>query len=244
MDQDRSRLHPAFILHRRPYSNSSLLLECFTPDRGRFPAIAKGTLSGRTAVVATSLQPFRPLLLQASGRGEVRTVTTVEPDGRPIALQGEALYCGFYLNELLMRLLGRFDPHPTLFSRYRNALEQLLPEEGRDQVLRQFELELLSELGYGLLLEQEAVTGLPIQPDTQYYYILERGPSRDKVNEAPPVSGRTLLVLAGRETQMGDGGWREARELMRHVLTSYLGDRPLKSRELFFSLQGNRQNER
>ena len=242
MDQDRSRLHPAFILHRRPYSNSSLLLECLTPEQGRFPAIARGTLSGRAAT-ASVLQPFRPLLIQTSGRGEVKTLTSVEADGRPVALQGEALYCGFYLNELLMRLLGRFDPHPVLFSLYGSALKGLPHREKREHTLRQFELALMTELGYGLLLEQEAETGLPIQPDVQYYYVLERGPSRNKVNEALPISGRSLLVLAGREPQMGPGGWREARELMRHVLARYLGDHPLKSRELFLSLQGKRHNE-
>jgi DNA repair protein RecO (recombination protein O) len=242
MVPDRSRLHPAFILHRRPYSNNSLLLECFTPEQGRFPAIAKGALSGRGATVSL-LQPFRPLLIQTTGRGEVKTLTTAEADGRPIVLQGEALYCGFYLNELLMRLLGRFDPHPVLFSRYTIAMERLPDPEGREHTLRRFELALLSELGYGLLLEQEAETGLPIQPDVQYYYVLERGPTRNMIDEALPVSGRSLLVLAGREPQMGPGGWREARELMRHVLARYLGDRPLKSRELFISLQGNRHNE-
>ncbi len=242
MDQDRSRLHPAFILHRRPYSNSSLLLECFTPEQGRFPAIAKGTLSGRSAT-ASLLQPFRPLLIQTAGRGEVKTLTTVEADGRPVTLLGEALYCGFYLNELLMRLLGRFDPHPVLFSRYYLTLERLPHSDGRDHTLRQFELALLSELGYGLLLEQEAETGLPIRHDVQYYYVLERGPSRNKLDGALPVSGQTLLVLAGLKPQMGPGGWREARELMRHILARYLGDRPLKSRELFFSVQGNKHNE-
>lgn len=242
MDPDRSRLHSAFILHRRPYSNSSLLLECFVQEQGRFPAIAKGALSGRVATVS-SLQPFRPLLIQTAGRGEVRTVTAIEPDGRPIALEGEALYCGFYLNELLMRLLGRFDPHPFLFSRYYDTLKQLAKTDGRDQPLRQFELALLSELGYGLLLEQEAESGLPIQPDMQYYYVPERGPVRSKTEEAHPISGRTLLVLAGQELPMAPGGWREARELMRYVLARYLGARPLKSRELFLSLQGNRHNE-
>jgi DNA repair protein RecO (recombination protein O) len=235
MDPDHSRLHPAFILHRRPYSNSSLLLECFTPEQGRFPAIAKGVRSGRAATHVSSLQPFQPLLLRASGRGEVQTIAAVEPNGPPVPLQGEALYCGFYLNELLMRLLGRSDPHPMLFSKYQFTLEQLPPTAGRDRVLRRFELALLTELGYGLLLDREAETGLPIRIDEQYHYVVELGPVRTTIKTAVPISGRTLLVLAGLESEMNPDGWREARELLRRVLTRYLGDQPLKSRELFFS---------
>jgi DNA repair protein RecO (recombination protein O) len=232
MEQDRTRLCPAFVLHRRPYSNSSLLLECFTPRQGRFPAIAKGVRSSNKGNSA-QLQPFQSLLIRFTGRGEVKTLTVYEASAAPIQLQGRILFCGFYLNELLMHLLGRSDPHERLFQVYTEALQQLRQSENPDRVLRWFEIELLSELGYGLLLEHEAETGVPIEPDERYHYELERGPLRSSGN-GTTVRGRTLLRLAGRKEQELDrDGWREARELMRRVINHHLGGRALKSRELF-----------
>ncbi len=231
MDQERTRLFPAYILHRRPYSDSSLLLECFTPRQGRFPAIAKGVRSARRAD-ASQLQPFRPLLIRFAGRGEVRTLSAFESAGEHSQLQGRTLFCGFYLNELLMNLLERDDPHERLFEVYAEALGRLKQSENPDRVLRWFEIELLHELGYGLLLEQEAETGLPIEPDERYHYQPEQGPIRN-CGPAWSVSGRTLLQLAGREQRLDKEGWREARELMRRVIAHHLGGRVLKSRELF-----------
>jgi DNA repair protein RecO (recombination protein O) len=209
-----------------------LLLECFTPRQGRFPAIAKGVRSSNKGNGA-QLQPFQPLLMRFAGRGEVKTLTAFEASAEPARLQGRILFCGFYLNELLMHLLGRSDPHERLFEVYTEALQQLRRSENPDRVLRWFEIELLNELGYGLLLEQEAETGVPIEPDERYHYELERGPVRSPGNGAT-VGGRTLLQLAGRKEQELDrDGWREARELMRRVINHHLGGRVLKSRELF-----------
>jgi DNA repair protein RecO (recombination protein O) len=233
MEQDRLRLSPAFILHSRPYSNSSLLLECFTPDQGRFPAIAKGVRSSKKGNSAL-LQPFQPLLLRFSGRGEVKTLSAFEASGGQIRLQGSSLYCGFYLNELLMNLLGRSDPHEHLFEFYAEALNQLRHSQNPDRVLRWFEVRLLNELGYGLELEHEVDTGVPIEVDERYHYELERGPVLSSENNGSAVTGRTLLRLAGREDQELDrDGWREARELMRRVINHHLGGKALKSRELF-----------
>ncbi len=231
MDQERARLFPAYILHRRPYSDSSLLLECFTPQQGRFPAIAKGVRSARK-VDAAQLQPFRPLLIRISGRGEVRTLSAFETTGEQSQLQGRILFCGFYLNELLMNLLERDDPHERLFEVYADVLGRLKQGENPDRVLRRFEIELLHELGYGMLLEHEAETGMPIEPDGRYHYQPEHGPVKD-CGRVWTVSGRTLLQLAGREQRLDNDGWREARELMRRVIAHHLGGRVLKSRELF-----------
>jgi DNA repair protein RecO (recombination protein O) len=242
MQQDRSRLSPAFILHSRPYSNSSLLLECFTPEQGRFPAIAKGVRSSKKGNSAL-LQPFQPLLLRFSGRGEVKTLTAFEASSAQIKLQGQHLYCGFYLNELLINLLGRSDPHEDLFEIYAQALKQLRQSQNPDRVLRWFEIQLMNELGYGLQLEYEAETGVPIKPDERYHYELERGPVLSSGNNGSAVTGRTLLRLAGRDDQQLDrDGWREARELMRRVINHHLGGRALKSRELF-QLAGDNNHE-
>lgn len=225
----KTGLSPGYLLHHRPYGNTSLLVECFTAAQGRFPAIAKGARSGRSR---GTLQPFRPLLLAALGRGEVRTLAQWEPDQAIPPLEGEALYCGFYLNELLMRLLGRDDPHPGLFLRYHRTLVGLANRQETEPLLRRFEVELLAELGYGLLLEQEADGGEPVEPGRRYRFRLEQGPQAAGLNEPGALAGSTLLALAGRIPFEGEG-LREARDLMRRVLRHYLGERPLKSRELF-----------
>ena len=142
----------AYLLHRRDYSNSSLLVECLTEDQGRFPAIVKG-VKGKGKSGPSLLQPFIPLQICWSGKGEVKSLTQFELDGTLRQLSGKSLYCGFYLNELMMRLLQRNDPHERLFHLYANQLARLA-EKGIDEAeLRYFELDLLNELGYGVDLE-------------------------------------------------------------------------------------------
>ena len=228
---DQSRLHPAFVLHRRAYSNTSLLLECFTAISGRFPVIAKGVRARSSGGIGL-LQPFTPLLIGWAGRGEVKTLTSFEIDGTAINLERRALYCGFYVNELIMRLLERNDPHERLFALYKETLTQLAASRKIEQLLRRFERLLLTEIGYGLLLDQDAETGKQVDPDERYHYELERGPLLAKIGSGFTVKGQTLLGLA-QDQQLDKEGSKEARLLMRQVLAHYLGDRPLKSRELF-----------
>ena len=227
-----SPMQPCFVIHRRDYRNSSLLLELFTPGEGRMAAIARGAKSGR-ALRAALLQPFRPLLVVLSGRGEVKTLGQVEAEGRAFALSGRALYCGFYLNELLMRLVQRTDPHPDLFVRYIEALEGLAAGRQLENCLRSFEIDLLKELGYEMVLDQETRMGQPVMPEQCYEYILEQGPVLAQAgSSARLIHGRTLLDLHNK-TAMEAASLAEARGLMRRVLAFYLGDKPLKSRELF-----------
>ncbi len=220
-------LQAAYVIHHRPYRNTSLLLELFTRESGRAPAVARGVRAGPRGR-AGLLQPFVPLLVGWAGRGEVRTLTSFDAGGAPPALRGRGLYCGFYLNELLMRLLGRCDAHPGVFDCYRATLAGIADGE-TEQALRRFELRLLQELGYGLQLQLEAGAGTPVEPDKRYRYEVERG-----AIEQPGggYSGRTLLALAG-SLPAGEAELRESRTLMRSVLSHYLGERPLKSRELF-----------
>jgi len=224
----RTELQPAFVLHRRPYSNTSLLLEVFLLQEGRMPLLAKGVTSGR-ALGAALLQPFVPLLLSRAGRGEVRTLGRFEAAGPPLPLRGQQLYCGFYLNELMVRLVQREEPHPALFAAYQETLRRLVEEGDPEPALRRFEIDFLAELGYGLLLEHEAETQAAIDPARRYDYLIERGPA---ASEAGELGGATLLKLASGEALVGDER-REARRLLRRVLDHYLGGRPLKSRELF-----------
>ena len=224
-------LQPAYLLHRRPYRETSLLIEAFTASAGRIALIAKGARSGRKGNAAI-LQPFQPLLLSWILRGEVGTLTAVEPREQRVALNGTALFSGFYLNELLMRLLARHDPHPELFDSYEKTLHLLSGSSPDEWSLRLFERDLLDSLGYGLLLEQ-SVDGQPIQPHINYCYHLEHGPAAVGANErCLQVSGATLLALATGEAP-GEQTRREAKRLMRAALGLYLGNKPLQSRELF-----------
>ncbi len=231
-----SNLQPAYLLHRRPYANSSLLVECFSATQGRFPAIVKGVMGSRRRRGGSGqLQPFLPMLIHCSGRGEVKHLTHYEALAPAVALAGRALYCGFYLNELLMRLLQRNDPHETLFAHYAETLGRLSGEADLQQVLRLFEVALLQELGYGLVLDREVQHGQPLQPQRRYQYLFEQGPVAASGNDPSTVHGATLLALHRREP-LDPQSMREARQLLRGILGSYLGEKPLKSRELFRSL--------
>lgn len=227
-----------FVLHRREYRNTSLLVEVFGAEPGRFPAIARGAKAS-PRVPAGLLQPFQPLWMSWSGRGEVKTLRSVEAAGPPLPLEGKALYCGFYVNELLMRLTGRNDPQEGLFGPYSQSLAGLASGADPGQVLRTFELALLRELGYAPQLAREADTGAPVRQDGNYLYELERGPlgTLNAPGTGGLVSGRTLLALdAGAPLSPSEA--LEARELLRRLLGRYLGERPLKSRELFLQWRG------
>jgi DNA repair protein RecO (recombination protein O) len=229
-------LVPACVIHRRDYRNTSLLLELFTPGEGRLPAIAKGVKSGRANRTAL-LQPFTPLLVALRGRGEIRQIAQAEADGRCYALSGERLYCGFYLNELLMRMLERRDPYPRLFVYYQDTLDRLAGNQSADQCLRDFEVNLLQELGYGLLLDQTADSGEKLIPDQLYHYQIEQGPVSRAIGPSEQlIHGRTLLCLHNREL-LDPASAGEAKRLLRRILGFYLGNKPLKSRELFLGLK-------
>jgi DNA repair protein RecO (recombination protein O) len=222
----------AFVLHRRDYTNTSLLVELFAEGHGRFPAIAKGARRGRSPASAI-LQPFQPLWIGVTGRGEVLTLTRCEAAGRPFVLPGRALPCGFYLNEILMRLLGRNDPHDPIFAFYHAGLGQLAAGQDLDSVLRRFELRLLDALGYAPSLDRVAGAEGPVEPQARYVVDPGRG-TRPAAPDEPgeQVAGATLLALARGDSLVADQV-REARALLRRLLQPHLGSKPLKSRELF-----------
>lgn len=237
----RMQTQPAFVLHTRSYSETSLLLEVFTSQHGRLGLIAKGARRPASRLRAV-LAPFQPLLIGWSGRGELMILTGAEPDGAEYGLQGEVLYCGFYLNELLMRLLHRHDPHEQLYTVYRETLATLVGVTSRYEVaLRLFEKRLLRELGYGLMLEHDVTDRSPVVADALYEYIPERGPIRirhpelNARSQGVRVRGASLLALANDDLSE-PRALREAKALMRTLLAPHLGDRPLHSRHLFQQL--------
>jgi DNA repair protein RecO (recombination protein O) len=228
----RIELHPAYILHSKPYRDTSLLIEAFSQEHGRLGLVARGARGGKGGKKAP-LQPFRRYLMSWHGRGDLATLTQWEGDGLPILLSGQAVMSGFYLNELLMRLTHRHDPHPELFEHYKAALACLAQTDSQESCLRTFELDLLEELGYGLILDHEAETGEPIEAGAGYCYYLERGPLRsDGQCAGVRLQGQTLLELSARAVT-GEQAQKEAKRLMRTVLQKYLGERPLQTREIF-----------
>lgn len=233
----RFQQQPAFVLHQHDYSETSLLLEAFTLNHGRIGLIAKGARRPSSRLRGV-LKPFQQLLIGWSGRGELAVLTGAETDGPDTALEGPALYCGFYMNEVLMRLLHRHDPHGVLFDAYQTTLRQLRLSGSNEAVLRIFEKILLRELGYGLVLDQDIGDRSPIDDAAMYDYILDRGPVRlthpdlHRPSEGVRVRGASLQALA-RESLSDPAVLRDAKTLMRAALARHLGERPLHSRKLF-----------
>lgn len=233
----------AFVLHHRAYGETSMLVELFTREHGRIGAIAKGARRPR-ARHGNILISFQPLIVDWSGKGELVVITEAEARGQNIALQGKALFCGFYINELMLRLLHRYDPHQSLFDIYGQALYGLL-DEHTEAVLRVFEKRLLIELGYGLVLDHEIRGNSPIQPGADYLYIPDAGPVPYENDEdgAVKIKGQSLLALS-RETLNDDAVLQESKMLMRAILGRHLGDKPLHSRKLFREVKYNSSTPR
>ncbi len=220
--------HDAFILRRRPWRDTSLWLEVFSRDQGKAALLAKGARKGKRKSAAW-LQSFQPLKIGWRGKGDLKTLTAVEPLSPLPVLSGNALYCGFYLNELLAYLTYRYDPHPYLFCRYQETLQEIAKGGEMDSCLRFFEMDLLQEIGYGLILEHEVKYGNPIVPEANYRYEPDAGPCLDSCGK---IHGTTLLALA--ERQLEDPLVRkEAKLLLRQVIDYRLEGKSLKSRALF-----------
>jgi DNA repair protein RecO (recombination protein O) len=236
----RVALQPAFILHRRPYRDTSLLLEAFSRDYGRFGLVARGVRRPRSRLKGM-LQPFTPLLLSWSGKGELMTLVAAEESEPPRVLPSARLLSGFYVNELLLRLLQRHDPHAGLFGAYERVLEDLASTVNEESALRVFEKQLLAELGYGLLLDAEARTNRPIEPQSAYRYVLEQGPvAADQSPVGIEISGKGLLALRFEIFDDTDV-LREAKRLTRAAIGVHLQGRPLKTRELLIAVHRRRE---
>jgi len=236
----------AYILHKRAFGESSQILEVFTRDHGRVCLMSKGSRSQKSRTSGI-LQSFRPLLIGWQGRGEMPTLCEVDSAAiSPPPLAGKALLSAVYLNELLMHLLHRDDPHEALFVTYRAAIAALATAEQTETVLRSFECRLLGDIGYGPVLERDA-DNAPIEAQTWYDYVAERGPVRlaepDRTRaEGVIVRGATLIALARNELTDTEV-LRESKRLMRVLLARHLGDKPLHSRKLFHGIAagGNRE---
>lgn len=238
VEKHRQDAQPAFVLHTYPYLETSLVVETFTQNFGRVPLVAKGARRPRSALRG-SLLAFQPLQLSWAGKSELRTLHKVEWQGGQPFLQGMSLICGFYLNELLVRLLHRDDPHEQLFLYYQQTLAALSIQKDYTPVLRHFEQRMLQELGYALTLNHDVASGKPMNPDKEYRYEIERGPVALEAGANSyglQLRGKTLLDM--EQDDYSDTVTRQqSKALMRYILNHYLGDQPLHTRQLLKDLQ-------
>jgi DNA repair protein RecO (recombination protein O) len=213
---------PAFILHTRAWRETSLLIEAFTRDHGRVGLVARGVRGAKSRFARASLQPLQPLLIGWSARGELGTLTSVEQTGSPWRLSGDALFAGMYVNELVLRVSSRNDPHPGAFAAYTECLARLAENDDIAWTLRRFERGLLADLGYALMLTH-AADGAPIEPGVSYAYIADTGPVAWREDSGfVRVAGSALLAL-DRDERPGAADLADLRKLMRSIIRDLVG---------------------
>ena len=221
-----------FVLHRRAYSETSLLVDVFTEDTGRLSLLAKGARARRSAWKSV-LQPFTPLLLRWSGKSGLKILTKAEPAAITLPLQQTALYSGFYVNELICRVLEQETAQPQLFQDYLRCLTELAGAPlAVEPVLRRFEFQLLQSLGYGVDFLHCAGSGQPIDENMTYRYREEQGFMASLIKDNLTFYGRDLLAFEQRRFD-DSTVLQAAKRFTRLALKPYLGSKPLKSRELF-----------
>ena len=234
----RIQLEPAFLLHHYPWRDSSRILEFFTRSHGRVSVFARAARRGGSSLPA-ALQPFGELLVSWSARGEAGQLTGAERVQAPAFLAGERLMSGFYANELLIKLLPRHDAHPALYDAYAAVVARLHdPAADPARALRIFEKRLLQELGWGLDLTHDSLSGEPIDPGRAYRYRIDGGAEAvDGVAEGVLVfAGASLLSLA-REELADPQSVADARRLLRAALDQCLDGRPLRTREVMLAMR-------
>jgi DNA repair protein RecO (recombination protein O) len=229
----RADHEPGYVLHTYPYMETSLIVEAFTRRFGRVALLARGARRPRSAMRGVLLA-FHPLRLGWSGSSDLATLVSAEWAGGLRQLYGRGLMCGFYLNELILRLLPREDAHEALFDAYAETIARLSVNEPVSAILRAFEKRLLAELGYAPVFDREAATGAPIEPGGSYAYEADRGPVRSSRGDFL-VRGQTLLDLAADDYSRAETR-DEARYLMRALIGQRLHGQVLHTRNVLLEL--------
>lgn len=235
-NQYRQDNQPVYVLHTYAFKETSLVAELFTKMHGRVATVAKGARRPRSAMRG-QLQSFQRLSATWSGKNELKTLHTLDWADGLVLLQGEALMCGFYLNELLLRLLPREDAHEQLFDYYQATLKALATGEQLATHLRRFELKMLQEMGYAVPLHIDE-SNESIAAEKQYRYEAEHGAcALSATNNGIELSGQTLLDMV-QDNYKRPQTQQQSKQLMRYLLAHYLGDKPLHTRQLLIDLQG------
>ena len=240
---DRDAQH-VYILHTRKYRDTSLIADVFSQEEGRYSLVFRGARSKKSRHKSL-LQPFSPVLVVTYGKGEMKTAGALDFAGRPLRLEKENLFIGMYVNELLYRLLGKYDALPALYVRYEKLLSELESEKFHIHSLREFELSLLANLGYGITFDFDVRTGALVHPDNQYRFVAEEGfhslldskalTGRGRFDESAGVTntygGVHLLAIASGDYSNQAG--EILKQVIRKSIEPLLGGKPLKSRSLF-----------
>jgi len=224
----RVEQQPGFVLHARPYRETSLLVECLTRDHGRIGVVARGVRNERARTQRAQLEPFQRLELDLLLKGELATLRGAEPSGAVMRLIGDAGLAGLYLNELVVRLTGRQDPNPELFAHYERTLRRMAAGEPLAWTLRRFERDMLDALGYALQLDIDASSGEPLDPATRYFYDPEAGASPGRSGDPHALRGADLLALA-EDRSPDAAGLSSLRRMMRQVIAFHLGGGELRA---------------
>lgn len=231
----------AFILHHRPFRDTSQILDVISREHGRLALVARGS-RGQKSRLRGVLRPFLPLSLSWVQRSDLGTLTGAELRGGPLQLNGNALFAGYYVNELLLHFLHRHDPQPEIFELYVQTVNSLCAADNVAPCVRQFEIELLSQLGYALNLEHEAGSQAPLQATSNYEFRFEQGPVRVERSTGPLVfSGATLTAIAAGDFN-NPTILSAANRLLRGVIGFHLGGKELKSRKVLLELHRQRSS--
>lgn len=224
----RVEQQPAFVLHARPYRETSMLVECLTRDHGRIGMVARGVRKERARLQRAQLEPFQRVELDLLMKGDLATLRGAEPSGPVMRLTGDAGLAGLYLNELVVRLTGRQDPNPELFGFYERTLRRMAAGEPLAWTLRRFERDMLESLGYGLQLDVDAVEGQPLDPGATYFHDPESGVLPGRAGDARAIRGADLLALA-TDQPPDTAGLASLRRMMRQVIAFHLGGGELRA---------------
>ena len=236
IDTHKQNNQPVYVLHTYPFKETSLVVELFSQQFGRIAAVAKGARRPHSAMRGM-LQSFQMLDGTWSGKNELKTLHSLDWSEGLTLIKGEALMCGFYMNELLLRLLPREDAHENLFAYYQATLKTLAESQNLAITLRRFELKLLQEMGYAVPLLQDENDG-EIIADKSYRYQAEYGACNlNATKNGVQLSGKTMLDMA-RDDYSDSQTQSQSKQLMRYLLAHYLGDKPLHTRQLLIDLQG------
>jgi DNA repair protein RecO (recombination protein O) len=227
------RIHQedSFVLRTTPFSESSLIVDVFTRNYGRINLLAKGARRIKSRFRGT-IRSFQLLQASWSGKGNVPTLTGLTSNAQYVEIGGERLYCSFYMNELIMRLLQARDPHPDLFDAYYIALERLAEPSNEFHSLRVFEKILLQEIGYALVLDTEADRKTPLSRNKFYLYDFNAGPLPANKEDTGAVTGETLFAIA-QEKFLSNQVKSESRKLLGRAVANYLDGKALHCRDIY-----------
>jgi len=237
--QRRVQQQPAYVLHHRPFRDSSQILDIVTRDHGKIAVVARGS-RGSKSRLAGILRPFLPLRVSWVARSDLGTLTGADTAGAPSGLRGDAMLSAYYVNELLLNFLHRHDPQPEIYGLYKQTIDALSAHAEIAPCLRSFEIELLSLLGYAVNFEHESGTHQDLDPEQSYEYRVEQGAVAVSRSSGPMVfTGATLLAINAQRFEEPPV-LRSASRLLREVIAHHLGGKELKSRKVLMEIHRGR----